>query len=173
MNLSFAYMIFEPILPLLYLLIAFQAKHWLCDFFLQNEFMLGKFKSGWDFVLPLLCHCAVHMVGTFSIVYVALAGSSVQLKLAMLASVFDLVVHFIMDRIKASPRLMGRWKALDAKSFEETQTCRRNSESYWQRYAAERELKSNRKYWLAIGFDQAVHNLTHYAIIFVTFILMP
>lgn len=47
----------------------------------------------------------------------------------------DFAVHFTMDRIKASPNFMGRWQP------------------------------SNKLFWWALGFDQMIHHLTHYFII--------
>lgn len=49
------------------LLIAFQVKHFLADYPLQNRYMLGKFKDGWAFFWPLMAHAAVHGFGTFLI----------------------------------------------------------------------------------------------------------
>lgn len=50
-------------------------------------------------------------------------------------SLVDLFIHFTMDRIKASPSILNRW-APDKPYF-----------------------------WWALGFDQMVHYLTHYFII--------
>lgn len=49
----------------------------------------------------------------------------------------DFVVHFIMDRIKSGPKYLGRFK---------------------DHYSA--------AYWWSFGFDQMVHHLTHYYIIY-------
>jgi hypothetical protein len=53
-------------------------------------------------------------------------------------AVLDFLVHFAMDRIKAGPRFLGRFN-----------DSRRTS------------------YWAAFGFDQMVHHLTHFYIIWV------
>ncbi|MES2856608.1 MAG: DUF3307 domain-containing protein [Bdellovibrionota bacterium] len=53
-------------------------------------------------------------------------------------AVLDFVVHFVMDRIKSGPRYLGRFS---------------NS------------AKSG--YWIAFGFDQMVHHLTHIYIVWV------
>lgn len=112
-----------------FLLIAFQVKHYLADFPLQNSYMLGKFyRKGW--VLPLASHCAIHAVFTISIVFF------INPALWWLAIV-DFVLHFIMDRIKASPDLLGRWQI------------------------------NQPQFWNALGFDQAFHHLTHYGIIWI------
>lgn len=44
----------------------------------------------------------------------------------------DFLVHFTMDRIKAGPRYLGRYSDIGKTSF-----------------------------WVALGFDQMVHHLTH------------
>ncbi len=49
------------------LLCIFQIKFFICDYVLQNKYMLGKFKSGWDFAPPLLAHAGVHGIGTLAI----------------------------------------------------------------------------------------------------------
>src|ERR1700686_5136816 len=93
-------------------LLAYQLKHFLADYPLQsNRYMLGKFLDhGW--VKPLLAHVAVHGAGTFLIA--CLFG---RLDLALQLAVFDAGVHFIMDRLKAGRRYMGRWKPLSATEF--------------------------------------------------------
>lgn len=50
------------------LLIIFQVKHFLCDYPLQNSYMLRKFLPGRDFIMPLAAHAGVHAVCTFLIV---------------------------------------------------------------------------------------------------------
>jgi len=111
------------------LLVIFQGKHFVADYLLQGEYMLGKFKEvGW--VKPLAAHCGVHAGFTFFI-----ASFWVSAPDALLLAVMDFLIHFTMDRVKASPRMWGRFKT-DQKEF-----------------------------WWALGFDQTVHHLTHYFII--------
>lgn len=55
-------------------------------------------------------------------------------------AILDFAVHFTMDRIKAGPRYLGRFSDLTSKS-----------------------------YWVAFGFDQMVHHLTHIYIIWVLY----
>jgi len=120
----------DPIVSIFVLLVIFQVKHFLCDFPLQGKYMLGKFKKvGW--MKPLFAHTAVHSVATF-IISLAFTQTFV-LSLALAA--FDFVIHFIMDRVKASPDLLGRF-----------------------------DIK-NKYFWWSLGLDQSVHHLTHYAII--------
>ncbi|GAB4528650.1 MAG: hypothetical protein Tsb0010_11060 [Parvularculaceae bacterium] len=52
-------------------------------------------------------------------------------------ALFDFGVHFTMDRIKSAPNLLGRFNDTSKSSF-----------------------------WIPMGFDQMVHHLTHYAIIY-------
>ena len=109
------------------LFIVFQTKHFITDFLLQTPYMLRKERlSGW--VLPLLSHALVHALFTLGIILV------VNKSLWWLAIV-DLVVHFSVDRIKASPHLLNRFKI---------------SEKY---------------FWWVLGADQMSHHLTHYWII--------
>lgn len=112
------------------LLVVFQLKHYLADFPLQNAYMLGKFKeSGW--ILPLTAHCVVHSV--FTLIIAAVVTGSVWV--TVWVAVIDFVLHFMMDRIKASPNMLGRYKP-DQKEF-----------------------------WWTLGVDQMFHHLTHYLII--------
>ena len=112
------------------LLVIYQLKHFICDYPLQNAYMLGKFKeSGW--VKPLLAHTGIHDIATFLIAFAFTNLFFLSLSLAA----FDLVVHFIMDRVKASPKMLGRFDIKD------------------------------KRFWWSLGLDQMVHHLTHYAII--------
>jgi hypothetical protein len=132
------------------LLFIFQVKHVLADYFLQGRYMLGKFKPFPDYILPLMAHVAVHAGFTFLI---GLAFGCHWLDASRLA-IIDLTVHFIMDRIKASPKLLGRYKAL---SKPEYLLSMFNNDS--------KAMKSNTYFWWALGFDQFIHHLTHYYII--------
>jgi hypothetical protein len=111
------------------LLILFQIKQFIADFPLQKEYMLRKVLPGWDFVPPLALHCAVHAVGTLLIL------SFVAIHLWWLA-VIDFAVHFMVDRIKSSPRVLGRYRDQTRPAF-----------------------------WNVLGLDQMMHHFTHYWII--------
>ena len=115
------------------LFVVFQVKQFLCDFPLQTKYMMRKVNGGWDFFMPLFWHCSVHTTFTLVIVMV------VNPKMWWLA-VVDFGVHFVMDRIKAGPKYLGRFNNYDRQS-----------------------------YWVAFGFDQMVHDLTHYFIIYQLF----
>jgi hypothetical protein len=82
--------------------IAWQIKHFLCDFPLQNKYMLGKFKPFPDFIMPLLWHCFVNACGTAILVF--------MFNWPIWFITLDLVSHFIIDRLKASPKIGGRFK---------------------------------------------------------------
>lgn len=118
------------IVDIFVLLVAFQIKHFLADYIYQNAYMLGKFKEkGW--VLPLLSHVSFHGVFTIAIAAFYVTNWWIVLGLAL----FDMIIHFIMDRIKASPKMLGRFNA------------------------------TQKEFWWSLGLDQMVHHLTHYAII--------
>jgi hypothetical protein len=120
---------------ILILLVAFQLKHFLADYPLQTPYMLGKFKGGKEWILPLSAHSCIHAVFTLLICvgYTVYRGEAS--KLVWMLPIADYVVHFIVDRVKASPNLLGRFKP-------------------HQPY-----------FWWALGADQAAHHLTHYVII--------
>jgi len=104
------------------LLTLFQIKHFISDYPLQNQYMLQKANLD-KWVFPLLSHALVHASLTLLIVLVF------NYKLWWLFFV-DLTIHFVVDRIKASPKMLNRF-SLDNKFF-----------------------------------DQMMHHLTHYFIIF-------
>lgn len=151
---------------ILLLLFIFQIKHFVADFPLQNKYMLGKFKEkGW--ILPLTAHSGVHAVFTF-IISLCFVG----LYVSILLGVMDFVIHFTMDRIKASPKMLGRFKAIN--EFEYASYQKRIDRSFkegaiYDVSEAETDLhyrmESNKKFWWSLGLDQMVHHLTHYIII--------
>ena len=112
------------------LLIAFQLKHFICDYPLQNTYMLGKLRAT-NWVLPLAAHAAVHATATF------LIAIWFSLHLAIILAITDFILHFTIDRLKASPNYGGRFKP---------------DQPY---------------FWWTLGADQMAHHLTHYAFIFV------
>lgn len=128
------------------LLVIFQLKHFFADFPLQNVYMFGKGNAGWDFVPPLLAHALVHATLSFIIAYWFTGAFFFSFALGL----FDLVIHFIMDRIKAGPKYLGRYGYLAKHEFSS---------------ASEAQLHNDKKFWVALGFDQMVHHLTHFAII--------
>lgn len=162
------------------LLILYQFKHLLADYFLQGKYMLQKFKPGWDFVLPLLAHVGVHAFLTFAIALGVTDSVWLSLSLALL----DASIHFGMDRLKAGPKYMGRWKPVSADEYrtysqwpaaiDEHQTY--GDQAKWsdadrfirEAYKnAKNRLRGNTYFWWALGFDQMVHHLTHYGIVWI------
>ena len=112
------------------LLVMFQIKHFICDYPLQNAFMLQKAqKENW--FKPLLAHASVHSLGTFIVV------SFFNANLAFILTIADFVLHFVVDRIKASPNIGNRW-GIDKPYF-----------------------------WWALGLDQMAHHLINYGFIYI------
>ncbi len=127
------------------LLVIYQLKHFIADFPLQGEYMLGKFKAGWDFFPHLMAHVSLHGGLTFAIAVVVKPEWALQLAL------LDMTIHFFMDRIKAGPKYLGRFKALTAKEWVGS---------------TKEQKQGNTLFWWSLGFDQMVHHLTHYLIIY-------
>ena len=114
------------------LLILFQLKHFLADYPLQTQYMLGKMnRTGW--VLPLAAHAGVNAFFTFLIVLIV-KPDNYWLYLLVLV---DFIIHFTIDRIKASPNLGGRYKPTQP------------------------------QFWWCLGADQTAHHLTHYVFIYI------
>ena len=84
-------------IEILILLLMFQAKHLIADYYLQFPYMyMNKGKTnGWK--LPLFDHSGIHAIFTLVIVGVATANPL----LAFLAMLFDFGTHFVTDRWKA------------------------------------------------------------------------
>jgi hypothetical protein len=147
------------------LLLLFQLKHFIADYPLQRPWMLGKFlDKGW--VLPLAAHCGVHALFTIAI---GLFCGWVPISVILVMAAFDFVIHFTMDRIKASKRWLGRFKPLNGMEYV-AMTAAAQGNPIGAPYPideAKARLRSNRWFWHSIGIDQMVHHLTHYAIILV------
>lgn len=132
----------------------FQLKHFLADFPLQNEYMLGKFKeTGW--VKPLAAHCGVHAFLTLCIL-TAFCGWLSYTSILLLA-LMDFVIHFCMDRIKASPNMLGKFKTLTKDEYLT---------------ATDEQKKDNKWFWWSLGGDQMVHGLTHDLIIYIAMAML-
>jgi hypothetical protein len=169
------------------LLVIMQFKHFIADYPLQGKYMLGKFKeTGW--VKPLAAHCAVHYLFTLVISFVTLMyansfsqvpSSLVTLFLVSNALGFlDFTIHFIMDRIKASPKLLGKYKALSQNEFKALLTEQaelKKIKDFTNKHAldtamynikARNKFKENTYFWYSLGLDQMVHHLTDLLIVF-------
>jgi len=156
---------------MLTLLIIYQIKHFLADYPMQTQYMLGKFKDK-DWVVPLAAHSAVHAWFTLLIVWIYTS----DLMLAMGLSGLDFAVHFSMDRVKASSKLLGRFKAISPETYGKLSDIIAVFE--WNRDydnrdqvqgVLDRAMKSNKYFWWSLGFDQTVHHITHYVIIFIMY----
>jgi len=124
-------------LDIFILLIAFQIKHLLADYYWQFPYMyLNKgAKSGW--FEPLLLHAGVHAGTTSMIISVYFIWNEVtptlEHKLLLFGVVvFDLVTHFVTDR----------WKATRGHSPDES------------------------IFWTDLGIDQMVHHIVGIIIVF-------
>ncbi len=172
---------------IVFLAIMYQIKHFAADFLLQGEYMLGKFKTGIAYIPPLAAHCGVHALGTLMICVSFLSGyhhaaSTMETMLAcwhvaVVLSAIDFIAHGIMDRIKAAPHYMGRWKAATPESYAAAATLlaskqKNDEDDSGERLEAIKHLNSNKYFWRSIGGDQFVHHMTHYYIIYrlVTFV---
>lgn len=142
------------------LLVIYQLKHFLADYPLQGRYMLGKFRDH-EWVKPLLAHVGVHGAFTF---FIALAFTH-SLGVAWSLLALDAGVHFVMDRIKAGRRYLGRFKALSGLEYSDV-TEDLLSKDKLRRFVARKRISGNTYFWWALGFDQMVHHLTHYACIF-------
>lgn len=93
------------------LLIAFQVKHLLADYFFQTEYMLDKAKDR-NWFMPLFSHCSVHALGTMLI-----CAYFRRFDISWICIV-DGTSHFTIDRIKAissrgaSPANATYWRML-------------------------------------------------------------
>ena len=100
-------------------------RHFICDYLLQNRYMLGKFNAkGW--VLPLAAHVGTVAIGTWIITFFI----TYNFVLAIELMIIDFIIHFSMDRIKASPYIFGKLKP------------------------------DNPRFWRVLGTDQTVHHFT-------------
>ena len=109
--------------------------------------MLQKFLPDRRFILPLLAHVGVHGIFTFVISLIF----SLNLKFSLILALLDMTIHFIMDRIKASPQILGKYKTLTANEFPT---------------ATDEQKRNNKYFWWSLGLDQGVHHLTHYLLIY-------
>ena len=122
------------------LLIVFQFKHLFVDFIVQayKKDSMKKFnKTGWFWTL--MKHATDHGIATVVIAEITFMIFDIEAVTALtwlaILFVFDTAIHFTMDRIKASPFMLGRFSV------------------------------EQRAFWISLGVDQTVHHLTHYAII--------
>lgn len=147
------------------LLVIYQVKHFVCDYPLQGRFMLGKFLPYPKFILPLLAHSAVHAVATFMI-----AVCFKPVWVAALLGLLDGAIHFGVDRVKASPDILGRFKALSGTEYmalleERNRISGIAPDGHVEIDKIDDKFKGNVYFWWALGADQMAHHLTHYMLI--------
>ncbi len=160
------------------LLILFQLKHFIADYPLQTEYMLGKFRDDWGFFKPLFIHCLVHWIFTYFIVF----SYTHNIELSGSLAAFNAIIHFFMDRIKAGKRYMGRWKPVTTTEYINAKQVINTNQIKDGKFAinyegevdlqsfnidtAKNKLRSNKLFWWSIGFDQMIHHLTDIACIY-------
>jgi hypothetical protein len=131
----------DAYLDVLLLVGIYQIKHFLIDFILQTPtFFLGKFSANPRVWIPALTvHTLLHAASTYLISsqWMLTQGYTNQAFFISLAA-FDMSMHFFMDRLKASPKMWGRFGATS---------------------------KTQPWFWWALGFDQMIQHFTHYIII--------
>lgn len=149
------------------LIVIYQIKHYVADYLLQTPWMLGKFKPWPHFIKPLAAHAGVHAAFTF-VIAMFFQPPLFALGLALL----DAGIHFLVDRVKASPNMLGRFKALSANEMKQII----ENAQYYKEYPLSNttmqtqpqdlaKLRSNRIFWHCLGLDQMAHHLTHYLLI--------
>ena len=163
---------------LLSFLLLFQVKHYMADYRLQNEYMLRKFElNANEWVPALLLHSFVHgsltvvisclFIWIKSLMVTEVMQESYQpdYNLSIWLGLFDMVVHFAVDRWKASPHYAGKYRSLSKKEFIKIkQELSRSTDPMYTKHLLDR-INSNREFWLAVGWDQFLHHCTHYIIL--------
>lgn len=122
----------------------FAVKHFLADFVLQNEYMLGKFKPYPGFLLPLAAHSGVHALLTAVIVGCALmkVGASAEgYWLVPIMAMYDFLTHYLVDLVKAQYTRITNATAKDE------------------------------RFWVAIGIDQLAHFVFNMVPVIVTVVI--
>lgn len=145
------------------LLIIFQIKHFICDYPLQGRYMLGKFREYPKYIIPLLAHVSVHGLFTGLIAVALCYHGGLAIGTAALCVGIDMGLHFCMDRIKASPALLGRYKPMSSEQMKEILTY--VSKNIPLGPMLEKRVRDNTLFWWSLGIDQGVHHLSHYLII--------
>lgn len=150
------------------LLLVYQIKHFLADYPLQTPYMLKKFLPNAGFFWPLCAHAGIHAAFTLVIasVFFVYVGFEFPIIFILGIAYFDFIIHFVMDRIKASPNMLGRYKPLSANEFPSIIVWAGCSGNSTESIRAREKLRHNKYFWWALGLDQAVHHLTHYTIIY-------
>ncbi len=158
------------------LMFVFDLKHFLADYPLQNSYMLRKFgKEASVWVMPLVAHAGVHalmtmaILGVYSVLITFYELGTIHPQRVIALGMVDFVIHFVMDRIKASPNMLGRFRSLSPKEMQKAISGLRSKQQN-VRFASRRNIKMNRNFWWSLGFDQMVHGMTNNLVILLTFI---
>lgn len=123
----------------LIMMAVFVIKHKFCDFNWQTPYMMGKFKAGSAWIMPLFAHTSVHAIMSLAIIIAFNKPAYAWLAL------IELVVHFIIDRIKATYKLpQGVWTEVD-------------------------KARNKTLWYNAFANDQMAHYLTYVAMLFIMF----
>jgi hypothetical protein len=124
------------------LLIVFQAKHLIADYYLQFPYMYMNKGADKNWFKPLFDHASIHALMTLVIIaiYCLLAypdANKYQIATTIgFVTVFDFITHFITDR----------WKAVKKDRPDES------------------------KFWYSLGIDQMVHHIVGIIIVFFVYI---
>lgn len=155
------------------MLILFEIKHFLFDFVFQTKYHLGKFNADGSFYWPLVSHSA--WVACLTPAILGIAGYGRHVELVAIAWGIDFWSHFFIDRLKAGPKYLGRFKALSAQEYQVCNKAVYNSQIYYdingnQKFMdtpeALKKLRGNWMYFVSIGIDQMAHHLVYLAIIY-------
>jgi len=86
---------------ILFLLLAFQAKHLITDYYLQFPYMYENKGKPIEWIKPLFDHSAIHAFGTILILAIYTSSQGLQW-IVLFLGLFDLITHFTIDRWKAT-----------------------------------------------------------------------
>lgn len=120
-------------IQLFMLLIAFQWKHFVCDFPLQKDPYMFKNKGTYGHPGGI-AHSLIHAVGTMYVLMAFFPLLSYTIWLSL--SVLDFIIHYHIDLCKTKINDHYGWKA-----------------------------ESSSEFWILLGVDQLLHQLTYLAII--------
>jgi len=158
-------MVIDSFTALFIILILLKIKHFICDYICQTPYMLGKFKPDWDFIPPLMAHVGTHGIFTFLLCW------WINPTVWWLAFV-DMASHFIIDRVKAGPKYLGRYKALDGDGFKRAFDTIQHATDPKAIKNAETKIKHNTYFWWSLGFDQMWHGISDLVILYAIFTMV-
>ncbi len=123
-------------LNILILLLLFQVKHLIADYYMQYPYMYENKGKPIGWFIPLSEHAGIHALGTFIIIFIYQMANGqttdFHLYILIMVGMFDFITHFLTDRWKATQ------KATPAES----------------------------KFWQYLGIDQMIHHTVGILIIF-------